>query len=331
MGTGQPQPQERLLGLDALRGIAALLVVLLHIHHQTGSLAGFDRAYLAVDLFLVLSGYVMARCYEGRMAGGMSLTTFMQARLKRLWPTIALGVVMGLGPMLGTMSVSTALTMTVLALLFIPYLSGDQPIFPASLPMWSLFFEVIANAAHHLAFRHMGTRTLVAATLACIAVMLALAPSANVGSTSDDFWMGFPRLMGDYMAGILIWRLVGERQLIPGIVGLILLPAALIAASLAPAGSGWVDFLFVYLCCPLIVVSGLSPLRYLQKPLVWLGDISFPLYAVHYPVLLTALRFRPPWPVLLVLALGAAWLVARATAKRSSPPKAPVSPLPATT
>ncbi|MCW1403885.1 acyltransferase [Novosphingobium sp. MW5] len=331
MGTGQPNPQERLYGLDALRGIAAMLVVLLHIHHQTGALAGFDRGYLAVDLFLVLSGYVMARCYEHRMAGGMTLAAFMKARMKRLWPTIAIGVIMGLGPMLGTMPASTAIFMTALALLFIPYLSGDQPIFPASLPMWSLFFEVIANAAHHLVFRRMGSRSLIVATAACMAFMLAYAPSANVGSTSDDFWMGFPRLLGDYMTGILIWRLVGERQLVRGEVGLVLLPSAVLATSLVPAGSGWADFLFVYLCCPLIVLSGLAPLRHFRKPLVWLGDISFPLYAVHYPVLLTALRFRPPWPVLLVLALVSAWLVLRVTTKGNAAPPDRVTGVPATT
>ena len=48
------------------------------------------KGYLAVDLFFMLSGYVMARTYEPRMARGFSPAAFFLARYRRLWPGFGL-------------------------------------------------------------------------------------------------------------------------------------------------------------------------------------------------------------------------------------------------
>ena len=49
------------------------------------------RAYLAVDFFFVLSGFVMARAYEQKLRAGYGGDRFFKARYLRLWPTIAFG------------------------------------------------------------------------------------------------------------------------------------------------------------------------------------------------------------------------------------------------
>ena len=71
--------------LDALRGIAALLVVMLH-----GGMPFFPffphLAYLAVDLFFVLSGFVLSYAYQGRLDHGLTTTRFLAHRLIRLTP-----------------------------------------------------------------------------------------------------------------------------------------------------------------------------------------------------------------------------------------------------
>ena len=70
----------RLLGLDALRGIAAIMVVMFHLGlPMMGS-------HLAVDFFFMLSGFVMARTYDERLqTGAMSPLAFMIKRYRRLW------------------------------------------------------------------------------------------------------------------------------------------------------------------------------------------------------------------------------------------------------
>src|ERR1700722_12878203 len=81
-------------GLDGLRGVAALFVAMRHISffHNLGVHGG----YLAVDLFFVLSGFVIANAYEARLAGGPSAPRFLVLRYVRLWPVYALGAGLGL-------------------------------------------------------------------------------------------------------------------------------------------------------------------------------------------------------------------------------------------
>ena len=88
----------RLHGLDTMRGIAALCVFAFHLHGiypETPSIWG--KGYLAVDFFMMLSGYVMARTYEERMRGGLGAGNFVLIRYRRLWLTMAVGSLIGVG------------------------------------------------------------------------------------------------------------------------------------------------------------------------------------------------------------------------------------------
>jgi peptidoglycan/LPS O-acetylase OafA/YrhL len=81
--------------LTPLRGIAALLVMLLHFHifiaklTTDGLTSIFDKLYLMVDLFFVLSGFIMYHVY-GRVFKNEVTTsnflTFMKARFARIYP-----------------------------------------------------------------------------------------------------------------------------------------------------------------------------------------------------------------------------------------------------
>ncbi len=74
--------------LDALRGLAACAIVLFHSPFQLGErpTALIHNAYLFVDLFFVLSGFVLSHRYGERLAAGMSVTDFARRRLARLYP-----------------------------------------------------------------------------------------------------------------------------------------------------------------------------------------------------------------------------------------------------
>ena len=88
-------PAQKLTNLDGMRGIAALFVFFRH----TGDLwaiGGFFHGYLAVDVFFVLSGYVIAFSYDHRFVGGtMTTRSFVVTRLIRLYPMYLLGLMLG--------------------------------------------------------------------------------------------------------------------------------------------------------------------------------------------------------------------------------------------
>ncbi len=81
-------PLERFVVLDAWRGIAALMVAITRLHADTSLfLSPFIRhAYLFVDFFFVLSGFVIAYAYGHKVTNALSGLTFMIRRFGRLWP-----------------------------------------------------------------------------------------------------------------------------------------------------------------------------------------------------------------------------------------------------
>jgi peptidoglycan/LPS O-acetylase OafA/YrhL len=81
--------------LDGIRGIAATIVMTRHLPEMFGRLT-FPRCYLAVDLFFVLSGFVIANAYGARLASGMGLAEFMRIRFIRFFPFYILAFAFGI-------------------------------------------------------------------------------------------------------------------------------------------------------------------------------------------------------------------------------------------
>ncbi|WP_298535021.1 acyltransferase [uncultured Algibacter sp.] len=84
-----------LYNLTSLRGIAAILVAVLHFHFFVTPVATshmahvIDKFYLMVDLFFILSGFIMCYVYESSFNKGVSKTrykNFIVARLARIYP-----------------------------------------------------------------------------------------------------------------------------------------------------------------------------------------------------------------------------------------------------
>ncbi|GCB04061.1 acyltransferase [Ralstonia sp. SET104] len=97
---------------EGLRGIAALFIVVHHMFcawpHPLSA-----NAYLAVDLFFVLSGFVISSACGSQLSNLASLRTFMIRRIGRLWPThlattlLALIVARHLPPLGETLALTT--------------------------------------------------------------------------------------------------------------------------------------------------------------------------------------------------------------------------------
>lgn len=82
------------VGLDGLRGVAAIMVVLFHAQGLNRVDLTFPSAYLAVDLFFMLSGFVIAHAYEKKLKSGLSVWRFFKIRAVRLYPLYLFGTIL---------------------------------------------------------------------------------------------------------------------------------------------------------------------------------------------------------------------------------------------
>ena len=297
---------KRLDGLDALRGIAALVVLLFHAWKFFGGTTAVAEGWLAVDFFFALSGFVMARTYEARMVDWRG---FMKLRFRRFWPMVLIGGSLGLPVLYFKLGVA-AIPIALLNLAFIPFFF-DGDIFPLNGPFWSLFYELYANAAHALVFRRFRDKHL-AIGIAVLAVSMAVLGnhfgSLNIGASPRTFVAGFARVLLPYLIGVLLYRRWRDEPplRVPQVLTPMLLPILVIAASAVP---GWMPQLaFVLVGVPLLLMGGIR----LQAGILgrWLGLISFPLYAVHVPILVLCRGFGIGEVAAIALALAIAWGVA---------------------
>ena len=84
----------RLPLLDGLRGIAALGVLAFHLPGFFHIPQMLPKAYLFVDFFFLLSGFVLTPVITARRASGVSATAFFVSRIRRFWPLAAVGTVL---------------------------------------------------------------------------------------------------------------------------------------------------------------------------------------------------------------------------------------------
>lgn len=318
--------------LDAMRGIAALAVVALHIGHVM-RLDTLPHAYLAVDFFFMLSGFVLSRAYEARLGTSLSLFKFIEVRIVRLYPLFLLGVLFGAAKIVGqiigqssnAMSPAQASISFVLNAVMLPGTDDQGNLFPLNMPAWSLFLELVINLAFGLFLFRMKSWQLMLLTFASgVFYFLELMEvgRGGFGSHWDTIGLGFLRVLYAFPLGILFARTkaIGSRPswasiAILGIFGGILS----LSATALPAWA--IDALGVFIAFPLLLWAGAM----FELPSTFhrignfLGNISYPLYAVHMPLLqivmfifVTSLKL-PAGPVATIFFLtlvGLSWLLA---------------------
>jgi peptidoglycan/LPS O-acetylase OafA/YrhL len=307
MGTG------RLQGLDALRGLAAVLVVLLHFKGFYRLGWQINTAGLAVDFFFMLSGYVMARTYEERLNSGcIGTVDFIRARYRRLWPTLALGTLLGLLHLAATQGLDGPMLLAlVLSLAMLPNFTPNYGYYPFNGPAWSLFYEIFANVLHGAVFARAASRTLLAiAVLSTAMIWLGTRDLGHVPRGTLDPYYSIFRVMGPYLIGVVLYRKVRDRPVsrIPFWTALGALPAYMALSVIVTIPFAYQ--IFVLAVAPLMVVGGLN-YRGPAGPAAFSGGISYPLYATHMPVLLISIEFGLPPLAAFAIAMGLAslWLV----------------------
>ncbi|TIU60051.1 MAG: acyltransferase, partial [Mesorhizobium sp.] len=88
-------PRHVYLNLDAIRGVAAISVMLYHFSPFLADGKVLPSSYLAVDLFFLLSGFVIAHAYDRKIENGMGSGSFVAIRLIRLYPLYLAGTLLG--------------------------------------------------------------------------------------------------------------------------------------------------------------------------------------------------------------------------------------------
>lgn len=307
----------RLSGLDALRGIAAIAVVLHHLWQTFPGLHFPVHAQLAVDLFFVISGFVMARTYEPRMRRGLTALQFIKLRYRRLWLPLAIGSSIGLAWALQRHGLRSELAPAFLLILaFMPawWMANS---FLLNLPAWSLFLEICVNALHGATLGKMSNRGLLW-LWAGMAIVFVVTHSFGAGWKLDIRGVGqlFPRAMTCYLAGILMFRHYGDRPL--GNSPLLAIAAFVPLLFLAPLHP-IIEIAAVLIACPLIVRASLA-LKEAQLAM-WLGALSYPLYATHFPVMLLSLLNGFGSGAAVALVLSVALVVLLLTEARPAPAK----------
>ncbi len=313
----------RLPGLDALRAVAALCVVVMHTSAiWPGGRRTMGSAYLAVDFFFLLSGFVMARTYEGRMsAGTIGAGGFMALRYRRLWPTMGIGAALSLPFLWRDVGDPARFLGAALPNLLMLPTFVTRELFSLNTPAWSIFLELVANLIHVVLLHRLSQRS-----LAVLVAVLGMAVAGcgvwfgnlDLGSQATNMAGGFARVGFSYGLGLLLWRWHRDRPPfpVPGTVALLAMPVLFAGATEWMFGGWRFDLGFVLVGGPLLLWGGLALARTtgarVQAVCMAAGALSFPLYAVHYPVLLAAeaAGLARGWgPVAAVLAAaGVTWV-----------------------
>lgn len=336
-------PAQRFDLLDGIRGIAAIAVMLYHFSLYSG-LHWVDGAWAAVDLFFVLSGFVIAHSYGKKILGGLSFRRFLWLRVLRLGPLYSVGLLLGFAAMVLISALGQAphigaadiLRAFALGTLWLPDFnslswpfgasSAKSPLFPLNDPAWSLFFEMFVNVlffAFVASARKTSSRTFVALSLALFLFTTLHYNQINPGWRSVSFVFAFPRVIAEFFLGTLIHQeQLHRRKLHPAF--------AITAVALVFSGflSTHPDIAIAnaFLGVPLVIItaSGIPVAGQARTLCHELGELSYPLYVTHFPLyrlLYAGLglgRVPAPAQVLLLAAIsiGAAFALSQFDRKR---------------
>ena len=329
-------PKKTFETMNGLRGLAALLVVVWHGGSNWYGNYVPPSSYLAVDLFFVLSGFVIAYSYQRRLADGMTTRQFFIIRLVRLYPLYFLGTMISCGILLawsvihqqvasglaGVMaSMPFALAMLPTPIWIDGQIHGD--LYPFNVPAWSLFFEIVVNLTYAASSRWWSTRNIII-MMTVSAVLLLFSNDwfdVQLGWGAGGFnWTTMPfgllRVFYSFPAGVLIYRLMRQSQLPLPQLGNWAVFA--IFPLLFIGHSDWSCKISLFLGFPLLVgLASLSePVGTMRRLCGQLGSASYAVYAIHYPLIGFALlaqskfRFDPSSSYIGILFLVSIVLVA---------------------
>ena len=292
--------------LDSWRGICALMVALMHfpVSGPIGESAVVRGAYLFVDYFFVLSGFVMAHGYGRKIVDGAALRNFLFLRLGRIYPLhiAVLGLFVGFEvlrmlvpalrgdgapPFTGDNSLS-ALLSNVLLLNGM----GVEDSLTWNGPSWSISAEMWTYVLFGVGLLLLRARlwiALVCAVLVCPLVLFLYSP--HYMDATYDF--GFVRCVFGFSLGVLLHGVLGRQPALPEPTGSVLwlwtsaelaaVAGVLAFVSLAAGNAAGfaAPFLFALVLAVFVPARGLVSRLLRMRLFLWLGTLSYGIYMIH--------------------------------------------------
>lgn len=303
--------------LDGLRGVASIMVVAFHIL-EASSTSHLDQiinhGYLAVDFFFLLSGYVIGYAYDDRWKT-MHIKDFFKRRLIRLQPMVVMGMIIGaicfyfqdsvLWPSIHEVPVWKMLLVMLVGFTLIPLpasmdIRGWSEMHPLNGPGWSLFYEYVANILYALFIRKFSKTLLSILVFLSAVVLIHVAITSPTGDIiggwsldPEQIHIGFARVMYPFFAGLLLFRMgkliqVKNAFLLCSLLLIIVLAMPRVGGKEHFWMNGLYDAVIVIFGFPFIVFLGASgniESRFYSKVCKLFGDISYPIYITHYPII----------------------------------------------
>lgn len=292
-------------GLDGLRGVAAIAVMFMHeIGIFRPGLGPAIHAYVAVDLFFMLSGFVLAFAYDERLDRGMRWRDFMTVRVIRLYPLLVAGTCASAAIAaiklltLHIVEPGESLWLLPAGLLLVPtgVVMGHPTAFMSRLdlipfggPAWSLLFEFIASAIFATRLRRSGVPgAVMLAPIAIVLIVLTIA-AGRIGVIGSQGYIGVPggvaRVLVPFAMGTFLFRhrLADRLPRVP-VVATVVVGAVLCCLPLGDAPI--YDLACVFLLFPLLIAFAAQPpsSRFWYSAFTLLGALSYPLYLLHVPI-----------------------------------------------
>jgi len=282
-------------GLQVLRALAALLVVLHHAELNVLSGFGFGREPLfnvassGVDIFFVISGFIMLVSSRRLFAAPGGSATFMARRLIRIVPlywAITTVYVAGYALAPAALGRTVSLGTIVASYFFWPFIGIDGQYHPVLVVGWTLNYEMFFYALFAIAI-FLPRPWAVAFVTGALAFTIVLASFLGGSSPPLAFW-GQPIVL-EFAAGIALALAYERRRFVPRPVAALAACAALAALACQigqPIPGGW-PRLVAYGLPALVLVGGValaSPSgrdSRLPRAAIFLGDASYSLYLVH--------------------------------------------------
>ena len=291
----------RYIFLDGIRGLAAIFVL---TRHTTFFWDGnpFFRSYLAVDIFFIMSGFVIASAYEEKLRSSLiTINDFILIRIIRLYPVyfvsfllccyhfirkVSLGYEHGSSEEVALVLLSTAF--------FLPSkMPSSDALFPLNGAYWSLFFELLANFSYALV-RPVLNDFLLTFVSALFGLLVATAAVQNGGLDNGfkwDTWMivgGLSRAFFGIFLGLLIFRKQKSlNNVFRGLNAPWLAVFVVMLVLMSPSVGVFDPFvdvavvLVVFPACLIVASNGTSQAGNI---LIFLGSASYPIYVLHFPL-----------------------------------------------
>lgn len=290
--------------IQMLRGVAALLVVFVHARYamlDTDQWALANQVFMpgamGVDLFFVISGFIMYYSTAGSPGGPHEALRFFIKRFARVWPVYAAVTLAYVLAVIGSGYFEGNKANFFRSIFFIPLDVHAPPYFSMALPVgWTLIFEMYFYVAFAVSMLFGRLRWFVLASWALLSVILL--PLARRGFGLEvDVDLGYGRAMAiasspfvlEFLAGVLIGWLYRARRLTlrsnyvaahvmaMGVGFAIWAIYSGVTVMHGPMRWGWPVALMVL--CTAIACKTLD-LR-VPRVLTWLGSISYSLYLTH--------------------------------------------------